>query len=350
MPRVWGACIALVCVVTASAAADSLDKAKTAIEASDYFTARSALDEALRSGTNRPDQLAEVYRLTGIVAGSLNDPKASNTAFQKCLTLAPQTTLAAGTTPKVARPFAAAQDALKGKPPLQIKTATANEPPSVTIDVVADPLKMIAKLRAVVVVDGKAEQALDKPTAEHVTIDLPKGKRLDVRVVALDQYGNHLVEVGSKDVPIVIVGKPDPTEIVVKPPPKPRPKSKPYNPRHWYWQHWVWGGGAIAFLGAGSYFGIDAIRTRNKIEAQNDKSPNFNFDQATDLRKHGERSALFANIGLGLGGACAITATILYLTRPQRPTDDWKSWTDKPVAVAPLVSPSGAGFVLGGDF
>jgi hypothetical protein len=347
MPRVRGACVALVSaalLVGSTVAADPLEKAKTALDNSDYFTARSSLDEALRVGGNRPDQLAEIYRLTGVVAGSLNDAKASKDAFEKCLALAPQTTLPAGTSPKVAKPFAAAQESFKGKQPLQIKTSTANEPPSVTIDVIADPLNMIAKLQAVVIVDGKAEQALDKPVAEHVTIELPKGKRLDVRVMALDGNGNHLVEVGSKEVPIVIVGKAEITGgVVVKPPPKQKPK--PYNPRPWYWQHWFWGGAAIAFLGAGSYFGIDAIRTRNKIEDQNNKSPNFTFDDADELRARGDRSVLFTNIGLGAGGAFAITATVLYLTRPRRPTDE-----RKPVAVTPMVHPTGGGLVLGGHF
>jgi hypothetical protein len=348
MPRVRGACLALVCAVLlagSTVAADPLEKAKTALDNSDYFTARSSLDEALRAGGNRPDQLAEIYRLTGVVAGSLNDAKASKEAFEKCLALAPQTTLPAGTSPKVAKPFAAAQESFKGKQPLQIKTATANEPPSVTIDVVADPLKMIAKLQAVVVVDGKAEQALDKPVADHVTIDLPKGKRLDVRVMALDDKGNHLVEVGSKEVPIVIVGKAEPIVGTPLPPTKKKATPKPYNPRPWYWRHWFWGGAAVAFLGAGSYFGIDSIRTRNKIEEQNDKSPNFTFDDADDLRAHGNRSVLFTNIGLGVGGAFAITATVLYLTRPRRPTDE-----RKPVAVAPMVHSSGGGLVLGGHF
>ncbi len=346
MPRLRGACVVLfgALLLTTSAVADPLDKAKAAVDDSDYFSARSALDEALRSGTNRPDQLAEIHRLSGIVAASLSDPKAAKEAFQRCLALAPQTTLPVGTSPKIAKPFAAAQDFFKGKSPLQIKTATTNDPPSVTIDIVADPLSMIVKLQAIVIIDGKPEKAIDKPVGEHVTIELPKGKRIDLRVTALDDHDNRLVEVGSKEVPIVIVGKPEPSDAVIIAPKPPKPKPvKPYNPRPLYLQWWLWGGASVVFLGAGGYFGIDAVRTKNKLDALAAESSNHTFDEAKEIESRARRSVLLTNISLIAGGAFGITAGVLYLTRPRQTTE-------RRLAVTPVVHSSGAGLVLGGLF
>jgi hypothetical protein len=355
MPRLRGAGVAILgFVLLASSAAAGppstaekarpIEDAKTAVDASDYFGARATLDKTLQAGGNKPADLAEIYRLTGIVNAALGDAKAAKEAFQKCLALAPQSTLPSGTSPKIGKPFAAAQDFLKGKPALELKTSTTNEPPTVTIEVASDPLQMIVKLQAVVVVDGKPEQQIDQPVAPSVKIDLPKGKRLDLRVNALDDKGNHLFEVGTKDVPVVIVGKVEP-EVVVKKPPPPKPKPKPFQDRPLYLKWWLYGGLAIAFGGAGAYFGIDAIRTKGELDDLGAESANHTFDEAKALEDDARRSVLFTNIGLIGGGALALTATVLYLTRPKRPTEE-----RRPVSVVPLVHPQAAGLVLGGHF
>ena len=61
-----------------AATADTpLEAAKAAVDASDYLTARTQLDAIVAAGASGPDELAEVYRLTGIVAGALGDAKAA---------------------------------------------------------------------------------------------------------------------------------------------------------------------------------------------------------------------------------------------------------------------------------
>jgi hypothetical protein len=333
----------LIFALAGSAGAAPLDKAKAAIDNSEYFAARSELETALRAGDNQPAELAEIHKLSGIVAAALGDPKAAKEAFQRCLALAPQTSLPAGTSPKIAKPFTAAQDFLKDKQPLQIKPATTGDPPSVTIEVVSDPLTMIAKLQAIVVVDGKPEQTLDKPVDKQVKIALPKGKRLDLRVVASDEHGNHLVELGTRDVPIVIVGKPDaPVVVVAKPKPKPQPG--PYRDRPLYLKWWLWGGASVVFLGASGYFGIDSIRQKNKLDDLTAESANHSFDEAKAIEDDARRSVLITNITLIAGGAFAITGAVLYLTRPRQPE------AARSISVAPVVHPTGGGLVLGGHF
>lgn len=337
-------CLAIVSSVGIVTAAP-LEKAKAAIDNSEYFAARTELEAALRAGDNKPADLAEIHRLSGVVAAALGDATAAKEAFQRCLALAPQTTLPAGTSPKIAKPFAAAQDFLKDKQPLQIKPATTSDPPTVTIEVVADPLNMIAKLRAIAIVDGKPEQTLDKPADKLATvkIDLPKGKRIDLRVVAIDEHGNHLSEVGSTEVPIVIIGKPE-GPVVVTPIKKPPPKvEQPRDPRPLYLQWWLWAGASGVFLATGSYFAIDAVRAKNELQDLGEESGNHPFDTVKPVEDRARRSVLIANIGLVTGGALAIATGVLYLTRPKRVTE-------RRVVLSPAASSTTVGLVLGGAF
>ena len=339
------ATVALVCAIASSAAADPLDTAKAAVDKSDYPAAKAALADALAAGDNSPEQLAEIYRLSGIVTAALGDEMAATEAFERCLALSPKATLPAGTSPKITRPFAAAQAYYKDHQRVDVKTETAAQPPTITVIVASDPLAMIAKVRVVVVADGKAEQTLDRAASERTAVALPKGKRLDLRVIVLDDKGNRIAEVGSKDVPIVVVGPGESVVQVNVPPagakkPEPTKPRGPEHPRPLYLQWWLYGGAAVAFAGAGTYFGIDALRAKSQLDDFNAHSANHNFDEATSLESRARRSVLFTNIGLIAGGAFAAATTVLYLTRPRHAVE-------RQVSIAP--APGGAVLVVGGD-
>src|SRR5512134_2201424 len=123
------ACAAvLVLACVSSARADSLDDARKALEISDYLTAKPALETALKAGTADPADLADIYKMIGIVEGALDNAAVSQAAFEKWLSLAPKGTLPAGTSPKIMRPFTAAQTAAKKAGPVQAKTETTEEP------------------------------------------------------------------------------------------------------------------------------------------------------------------------------------------------------------------------------
>lgn len=335
----------------APAGAAQLEAAKTAVEASDYLKARAALTAALTSGANGREELAEIYRLSGIVAGALGDAKAATAAFHRALALSPKVALPPGTSPKIGRPFAAAQALAKDGAPLEIKSETASSPPSVTVVVAADPLGMIARVRAAVVVDGKAEQTFDRPASERTTIELPAGRRLDLRVTAIDEHGNRLAELGTREVPIVILGKglpeaPPTRPIVGGPEPQGRPDrlvpARPRAPRPLYLKWWLWGGAAVAFGGAATFFGIDAMLARGELQALNRESVNHTYDEATSLESRARRGVLFANIGYGAAAAFAVTGAILYLTEPRTPRGERR------VGLAPIHG--GGALVLGGNF
>jgi hypothetical protein len=322
---------------------DSLAQARAAVDASDYMTAKSALASALASGTNGPDEVVEIYRLQGIVAGALGDAKAATEAFKYLLALSPKATLPAGTSPKISKPFAAASKFFASHDPLKVKTETASDPPSVTLVVVSDPLAMVMKARVWASVDGKKEKekTLDGGGKDKITVELPRGKRLDLRVAAVDEHGNRLVELGSADVPIVVVGggedKPKPTERVADKPVEQAPKPRAARPLYLRW--WMWAGAAAVIGGAGTYFGVDAVLAKQDLDALNADSVHHRFTEAQDVESRGHRDVWFANIGWGLAGALAIGAGVLYITEPH---------TETRMSIAP--THSGAAIVFGGAF
>jgi hypothetical protein len=329
--------------------AGPIDDAKVAVDASDYLKARAALTEALASGADGRDELAEIYRLSGIVAGALGDAKASTAAFQRALALSPKIELPPGTSPKIARPFAQAQGLAKQSAPLEIKSETEADPPSVTVVVASDPLAMIARVRVLAVVDGKPEQTFDRLASERTTVELPAGARLDVRVAALDEHGNRLAELGSRAVPIVILGKAAPPppggggKVAAGAPP-PRPPERPARPpRPLYLKWWMWGASAALFGGAAVYFGIDAVLAKGDLAELNGSSVEHTFDEAKDVEARARRDVLLTNIGWGAAGVFAVGATILYLTEP-RPVRG-----ERRLSVAPVRGGGGA-IVLGGRF
>lgn len=334
-----GALVAIA-ICAGVATADPLGDAKTQVAASDYLNARVSLDAAYASGTNSPAQLAEIWRLRGIVVGALNESKAATEAFQKCLALDPSAELPPGTSPKITRPFEAAQKLAKA--PLKIKQTTTEEPPSVSVAIGSDPMSMIAQIVVTVRVNGGAESKLEKKFAgqEAIEFSLPTGGRLDLRIAAVDEKGNHLAELGSADVPIVIVGKPQ--QVVVKPIEKPKTPPKPVHERPLIWKWWLWGGGAVVFAGVATGFGIDGLLAKSDLEDMNAESPNHRFPEAKSLERRAKRDFLISNIGYGVAGALAITATILYLTEPDKPS------TERRVTAVPL--DGGGAIVLGGHF
>jgi len=102
----------------------------------------------------------------------------------------------------------------------------------------------------------------------------------------------------------------------------------------------------VVFAGAATYFGIDGLLAKSDLEALNADSPNHSFDEAKDLESRAKRGFLFSNIGYGVAGALAITATILYLTEPDNPSPENSGGSR--VTAVPL--DGGGAIVFGGHF
>jgi hypothetical protein len=325
-------------LVAHSAAADDtpLERARKAVEASEYATARPLLAESLASGANGPEQMIELYRLTGITAAALNDEAAAKDAFTRLLALSPKVTLPAGTSPKITRPFAAAGTYFKTHEPLHVKSETSAQPPSITLVIDSDPLRMIASARATLQVDGKPAPAVDGKGSGKIELALPHGDRIELQLVARDVHGNRLVEMGSAEIPIVITGAREPPKVVVTKHPR-RVALAPEHPRPWYLAWWAWGGAAIAFGGAATYFGVDTLAKADEMREIRAHSYAHPYQDFQDAEARARLDALLFNISLGTAGAFAIGATILYVTRPG-------------VTVTPVPERGGGALVFGGRF
>jgi len=352
MLRLGGVCaLAMLVALAGPARAEvSADSARAAIDASDYMGARAQLTELMGKGTSGPAELAEIHRLYGIVAGALGETQVATVAFQLALALNPKITLPVGTSPKISRPFAAAQAYFKTREPLRIKTETTATPPSVTLVIVSDPMSMIARARVTFSIDGGAEQTREGKGKERVTLALPEGARIDLRVAALDTMGNRVAELGTADVPIVIIGAKK-TESDVKLvgtkldglilPPAPPPGPARQRPRYLQW--WVWGGAAVVFAGAGSVLGLAALTAKNDLAELNATSPSHTFDEAKELESTARNRVLFTNITYGAAAVCGVTAAILYFTRP-------RVRTEQRTAIVPVPVGRGGAIVLEGRF
>jgi hypothetical protein len=330
-------------LLTSTAHADAdLGAITSALDNSDYPAAQDLVAKGLAAGGNSPESTIELYRLQGVIEGSLGNTQPATDAFLRALALSPKLALAAGMSPKVAKPFEAAKNFYRTNAPLKVKVDTQATPPSVTLVVQSDPLKMVARARVAVVVDGKPEQMLDGVG----TIALPAGARLDLRVTVLDANGNRLVEIGSSDVPIVIVG-PNATRPVAGPKTPPKKRSvEPVRERPLYLAWWLWGGAAVAFAGVGTGFGIGALQAKSDLEELNATSTAHSFDDATAIEDSIRTRVLVTNISYGVAIACGVTAAILFLTKPSTQERNDRS----SISIAPAPTRGGGAIVLVGEF
>ncbi|MGE0401528.1 MAG: hypothetical protein AB7T06_32805, partial [Kofleriaceae bacterium] len=148
----------LVALAATRARADADMSAITAaLDNSDYPAAQGLVTKALAIGGNSPESTLELYRLQGVIEGSLGNAQRATDAFRRALALDPKLALPIGTSPKVMKPFEAAQSFYKTSPPLKVKVETQSTPPAITLVVQSDPMKMVARARVALVVDGKPE-------------------------------------------------------------------------------------------------------------------------------------------------------------------------------------------------
>lgn len=326
-----------------ASADDSLAQARKAVAESDYVAARPALVAALDAGGRGPDDLVEIYRLTGIVEAALGDARAATEAFTRLLALSPRAALPDGTSPKIRRPFDAAARYIASHGALEVKMETAARPPAITLIVVGDPINMVAAAHAVFTVDGGAERSKDVEVASDRTeVALPAGRRIDARIAALDVHGNRLVEIGSRDVPIVIIGDAPPAVAApAAPPPRRVPVVVRAAARPVYLRWWPYAAAGVAVLGATGYFAWSARSDADELDGIIAGSAQHSFDDARAVEDRARRNVLLTNIGLGVTGALAVAAGVLYLTTP-------RDRVETRVAAVPLAG--GGALVLGGKF
>ena len=98
----------------------TLERARTEIGELRYEEAQKTVEKAIRSGTNGPADMAELYLLLGEVKASLGDDETAQNAFRSALSIDPAADLRDGLSPKIREPFSKAKKSMKGKKPLAI--------------------------------------------------------------------------------------------------------------------------------------------------------------------------------------------------------------------------------------
>lgn len=332
---VRGIALALFMLEAVAWAEDPLAQARKAVGESDYPAARPALTAALAAGGHAPDELAEIYRLTGIVEAALGNPAAATEAFTRLLALSPKAVLPDGTSPKIRRPFEAAATYYTSHKPLEIVLETSAQPPSLTLVVVSDPLHMAATARATFTVDGGAERVSDVPIAERTVVGLPFG-RVSSRIAALDARGNRVIELGASDPIVVVSAKPRPAAPVPSPEPVIVRTERPV-----YLRWWPYAIGGVAAAGLTTYFGVSARSDRNELQDIVDHSMQHTLAEEHTAEDRAHRAVTLTNISLGVTGALAITAGVMYLLTP-------RDRVETRLSAVPV--PGGGALVVGGHY
>ncbi|HJZ85977.1 MAG TPA: hypothetical protein VKN99_12445 [Polyangia bacterium] len=321
-----------------------LARARGEIERLRYDRARESLDAALQFGGNGPADVAEIYRLLGQVAATLGQREAAEGFFRHLLVLDPEAQLGAGVSPKIQAPFDAARAYTAEHGALRVRHQVhAGATPSIVLEVTADPLAMVAGARATYRTRSGSEQSIEGRGQARVELVLPGGPRIEVTLAALDAFGNRLLEIGGAGAPIVIEGGAE-----ALPPAAARahvdealPVRQPFYKRYWFW-----GGLAVGAAAFGTAFGLLEKGAEDDLKKLNADSMNHDFREARAIEDRGRRDALLADIGFGVGGACAVVAVVMAVRSAGGPPRSERAQT----VVIPAPTASGAGLLVQGRF
>lgn len=276
--------LAIVVALAGSAAADGskLAAARAEVDAVHYPDAQRLLGEALAGGGNSPADVREIYRLAAKVEAALGHADVAEQFYRRWLVLDPHASLAAGDSPKLQAPFAAARAFVQANGGLLVHVDHTTD---VDVSIVADPLAM-----AVAVARG-AEPAVPFAADRHAHLVDGPGP-----IAVLDERGNHLTEIDVPPAPVV-------TPPRLYPPPLPAPQ-----PGGWK----IWAVGAGAFTAVAIGFGIAAIALDNDASSS---AANSGDHFLSDVETSRDRARLFAYMSAGamaVGIGLAIPAIHYY--------------------------------------
>ncbi|HUS68300.1 MAG TPA: tetratricopeptide repeat protein [Kofleriaceae bacterium] len=369
--RVGLAIAALLCAAGGSARADkkALDKAREAMGELRYEDAGKALDKAIKSGTNTPAEMVEIYLIQGEVKASLGDDDAAVEAFKRALVLDAGTELREGLSPKIREPFAAARRAMKGKKSLTIVHRIIKpNPPTIAVVVQDDPLKMLVGARiAYWTEDGGAPRSVAGSGAARIDLTLIAGAKRFV-VAGIDKNGNRLVELGTESEPLTLdvdsggtaepgsdsgseagsesgsdsgsesgsdSGSESGSDSGSESASVSASSSDSGGSIVTRW--WLWGGVAVVAGGVGVWAGISARSALSDLDMMRENSQDYEFSQARAVADRAESRARVANIAFAVSAAAAITAGVFWYLHK----DDGKSSSG--TALVPVLAPDHAG-------
>jgi hypothetical protein len=282
-------------VTPAFADARKLGKARDAVSAVRYDDAQVLLVEALQSGTNSPEELAEIYRLSASTAIVLGQADAAEQYYRRWLALVPTASLPESVAPKLRQPFVAAQAYMAAHGRLSVKAQRLGDVVDVIVE--SDPLGMVAS----VALDDGEPRALGADRTAHLAL---VAAQTSTSVRVLDEFGNRLLELRGGAI------------AHVEPPRDSGPTALAHAPRlPVYRRPLAWTIAGSAFAIGGIAFGL-AARSAHADVVEISANPHEHFASELDAaRSRRERNALVANIGFVAAGACAFTAAVMWATR-----------------------------------
>lgn len=285
-------------VVGGVARADNpkLAAARAAIEAVRYDDARGLLVQALKAGTNDPDELREIYQLSAATAVVLGQNDLAEQYYRRVLALDPDARLPADASPKLRQPFVAAQAFMAAHRRLEVRAARRGR--RIEVTVVADPLGMVAAVTAIV--DGEALPEVAVGDAPIVLA--PDGKV--TRIVLLDEHGNALRTMAAPAAP---AGGADPVG----------PAERPASPHTPILRRWVtWAVPAAVLAGTGAAFLVAAQRASGRLDDILATSGAHYLDEAEQERKRWRDESLISGLAFAAAGAFTVTAIVMAATQP----------------------------------
>lgn len=278
------AVLTVLALATVARADDTADLAEARrLEATlEYEPALAIVERVIAGGTaTTPAMLAERHLLAGTLAAGLDRPDAAKAHFARVLVLAPDTSLPAGTSPKLTEPFEAARVIAA---PLKL-TAIAWRT-SVQLSVETDPLALVDGLE--VVVDGSP-------------LRVTGGKRVDTPAAlrattarALDQHGN-VVWIGEVARGVDTDSGPD----------RPRPGKPLY--RRWY----VWGTATLVALAVGAAAGARMLDKQGRWDDLK-ATGSADYTVLREIESSGRTYGVVANISFGVAGVTGLLTALTF--------------------------------------
>ena len=265
--------------MSASAQADQLAEAKRLESQLEYEPALVIVEKLIAQGGNERDRFLELHLFAGKLAAGLDRGAVAEEHFARVLALDPLRTLPDGTSPKITGPFDTARARAA---PLRVRTTVAAGTASLVVE--SDALGLVGGM-SVLPVDGRELRAA------ATQIGVPASPRID-QISALDAFGNRLW-----------------TQTIAPPIETPTPSGGRSIVTRWQLYGAI---GAAGFAAAG--FGAWRMNVAQNEFDRLKADGGHDYSQLRAVEDRGDRWALVANIGLGVGAAGALAATIAYLT------------------------------------
>jgi tetratricopeptide (TPR) repeat protein len=329
-------------VAPAAARADESDHlaaARQAMGALKYEQALHALEKALYSGKQGPEDMKTIYRMMGEIQAALGQQAQADRHFRSLLALDPVAELARGISPKIQQPFQAARTYMSSRGRLAVSCTVDVAAAAVQLDVQADPADLVGGARVVYRLADGSEQILEATGRGSHTLRMPTTEPVTLICAALDEHGNRLSEIGSWSEPLRLApASPEPPPVVSAPPRREAPAPPFYG--RWY----VWTTATVVAAGAGGFFAWQAGQDQGELERLNQTSPDHSFSEAEAIERRGRRNALIANISFGAAGAFAIATVVSLVLEPDAPAAEGST------ALAPLLLQQGAGLSVAVTF